>query len=144
MKKRIILAGLLAVAALSWGTAASAQLAVTPSDAIPAPSVREFQGVRYMTGGVTEDERAQLGGIAKDFNLKLIFAEKSGDYLSNVAVVVSAGGGRKVLELTSEGPLVLAKLPPGEYRIAATAYGRQQTLSANVPAKGQRSLDFYW
>ena len=43
-----------------------------------------------------------------------------------------------------EGPLALAKLPPGAYRISATANGREQTRDATVARTGQRSLNFYW
>ncbi|WP_332674887.1 carboxypeptidase regulatory-like domain-containing protein [Aromatoleum sp.] len=144
MKRHVLVAGLVAVAALISDGTAFAQSAMPPSTDVPAPAVREFEGVRYVTGGVGEDERAALRGIARDFNLKLTFAEKSGDYLSGVKIVITRRDGRKVLELDSEGPLVLAKLPPGGYRISATANGREQTRHANVAGTGQRSLSFYW
>jgi len=144
MKKRLVVAGLLAVAALLWGSAASAQPAASPPDGIPAPAVREFEGVRYVTGGVGEGERAGLLAIAQDFNLKLTFAEKSGDYLADVTVVVTRRDGGKVLELESDGPLVLAKLPPGNYRISVTANGREQTRDTSVAATGRQSLNVYW
>ena len=144
MKKRNIIAAVLAIAALSWGTAASAQMRAPAPETIPAPTVLEYQGVRYLTGGVGEEERADILGQAREFNLKLVFAEKSSDYLSDVAVVVTAGGGRKVLEATTDGPMLFAKLPPGRYRVTATANGREQTQTASVPATGQRALNFYW
>lgn len=147
MKKRTIVATVIAIAALSWGTAASAQ-AQTPwppaSEVIPAPAVREYQGIRYLTGGVSEEERADILAQTRDFNLKVTLAEKSGDYLSDVGLVVTAGNGRKVLETTTDGPMLFAKLPPGQYRVTATANGREQTQTASVSASGQRALSFYW
>ena len=144
MKKHILVAALAAVMALSVGDIAAAQTAAPPSNDVAAPAVREFEGVRYVTGGVGEGERSAILGIAQDFNLKLTFAEKSGDYLSGVKIAITGGDGRKVLELDSEGPLVLAKLPPGKYRVSATANGREQTRDANVGGTGQQSLNFYW
>jgi len=144
MKRHILVAGLVAVAALTLNGSAFAQSAPPSSDEVPAPAVREFEGVLYVTGGVGEGERAAIAEIARDFNLKLTFAEKSGDYLSGVKTVITRRDGRKVLELNSEGPLVLAKLPPGEYRVSATANGREQTRDATVAGTGQRSLNFYW
>lgn len=144
MKRHILVAGLAAAAALTLNGSAFAQSTPASSNDVPAPTVREFEGVRYVTGGVGEDERAAIAGIARDFNLKLTFAEKSGDYLSGVKTVITRRDGRKVLEFDSEGPLALAKLPPGAYRISATANGREQTRDETVARTGQRSLNFYW
>ncbi len=144
MKKHILVATLVAVMASPVGNIAVAQTAAAPSNDVAAPEVREFEGIRYVTGGVGEGERTAILGVARDFNLKLTFAEKSGDYLSGVKIVITRGDGRKVLELDSEGPLVLAKLPPGKYRVSATANGREQTRDASVAGTGQQSLNFYW
>lgn len=144
MKKHILVAGLVAVIASPVISTAIAQTAGPPSNDVAAPAVREFEGVRYVTGGVGEGERTAILGMAQDFNLKLTFAEKSGDYLSGVKTLITGRDGRKVLELASEGPLVLAKLPPGPYRVSVTANGREQTRDANVAGTGQQSLNFYW
>lgn len=138
MNKHNIAAGLLVLASGLWGGAATAQ------EAGPALDVREFEGVRYMTGGVGEEERNQLLASAQDFNMKLVFAEKSGDYLADVNVAIADSTGRKVLEARADGPLMLAQLPPGNYRVTAMANGREQTRNASVARTGQRSLTFYW
>lgn len=141
MKKRIV--AVAAVAAALGASGAWAQRAPAP-ETVPQPGVREYQGVHYLTGGIGEEERAEILGQAREFNLKLVFAEKSGDYLSDVRVVVATPGGRKVLEATADGPWFFAKLPPGEYRVTVSANGQEQTHSAVVPATGQRELSFYW
>jgi len=125
------------LALMSWNSAVHAQQE-------PPPAVREHQGVRYLTGGIGEEERAAILAFAADFNLKLLFAEKGGAYLADVTVIVTGADARKVLELDAGGPLVLARLPAGDYRIAATAGGREQVRKASVPATGQRTLVFYW
>ncbi|KON79562.1 carboxypeptidase-like regulatory domain-containing protein [Azoarcus sp. PA01] len=138
MNRHNIAAGLLVLASGLWGGTALAQ------EAAPTLDVREFAGVRYMTGGVGEEERNQLLASAQDFNLKLVFAEKSGNYLADVNVAIADSTGRKVLEASADGPLMLAQLPPGNYRVTAMANGREQTRNASVTRTGQRSLTFYW
>lgn len=138
MNKHKIVAGLLVFASGFWGGPATAQ------EAGPVLDVREFEGVRYMTGGVGEEERSQLLASAQDFNLKLVFAEKSGDYLADLNVAIADSTGRKILEARADGPLMLAKLPPGNYRITAMTNGREQTRNVSVARRGQRSLTFYW
>lgn len=95
------------------GAAAAANLPANP----PAVSVR--------SGGVSVDEFADLNRQASNYSLKLILAAKrSGAYLADVDVVVRALPSRQVvLEHRSEGPLVLATLPPGRYEVVAS-YGQ--------------------
>lgn len=104
----------------------------------------EFQGVSYLSGGVSLEEREQLFFTAADYNLRLLFAEKGGSYLSDTEVVVTTRDGRKVLELIAQGPFVFARLPAGEYRVAATNAGKQQVRDLRLSTKGQRQAAFYW
>lgn len=115
---------------------------ITAQDA--SPPQREYQGIPYMSGGIGEEERAQFLSAAPTFNLKLVFAEKTGSYLANVAVSIADGKGRKVLELPAEGPLLLAKLPAGDYRVTVVANGQEQVRNTKIPASGQRALMFRW
>lgn len=136
MNRGSIIAALLAIAATLPTTTALAQ--------DTALQQGEFEGVPYLSGGVSVDEREQLFFTAADYNLKLVFAEKGGSYLSDTEVVVTARDGRKVLELIAQGPFVFARLPAGDYRVAATSAGKQQVRDARLPAKGQRQMAFYW
>ena len=97
-----------------------------------------------MSGGIGQGERAQFLAAAPTFNLKLVFAERTGSYLADVSVVITDRKGRKVLDLPAEGPLVLAKLPAGDYRVAVAANGHEQVRNMTVPATGQRAMVFRW
>jgi hypothetical protein len=81
--------------------------------------------VPVRSGGSSLDEFAELNRQASDYSLKLILAAKrSGAYLADVDVVVRSLPSREVvLEHRSEGPLVLAALPPGRYEVTAS-YGQ--------------------
>lgn len=100
--------------------------------------------VTFASGGVGEDSLQRMQALSKDFNLKVIFALKAGNYVSDVAVAISDARGAKVLETVSEGPWFLAKLPPGKYQFTATYESESLTSTATIPATGQRELIFRW
>ena len=64
-------------------------LVIAPAMAVSDAAVRQAGNIAYASGGISEEGRENLNAIARDFNLKLILATKSGAYLSDVGVVVS-------------------------------------------------------
>jgi hypothetical protein len=96
-------------------TFAGAAIAASPPT-LPVP---------VRSGGASLDEFAELNRQAGEYSLKLILAAKrTGAYLADVDVVVRSLPSREVvLEHRSEGPLVLAALPPGRYEVSAS-YGQ--------------------
>ena len=95
-------------------------------------------------GRVGDEERDEILAREKDFNLKLVFAEKTGSYMADVKVVVLNTKGQTVLEANSTGPFFLAKLPAGNYRLKVTGNGRAQEAMMAVPAKGRQGRTFIW
>ena len=77
-------------------------------------------GLRYMTGGVGADEREVMESLDAPFNLKLVFAGRSGNFLSEVKLSIIDGPGHNVEEAISNGPWFYIKLPPGIYTVVAT------------------------
>ncbi|HJV26903.1 MAG TPA: carboxypeptidase-like regulatory domain-containing protein [Aromatoleum sp.] len=122
-------------------TALPIQRAYAAEDPLPTQS---YEGISFVTGGVGLEEREQISRIGRDYNLKLMFAERGGDYLGNVKVVVAKPAGKTVLEATADGPILLARLPQGTYRITVSADGKDQVRTAQVPAHGQGSMIFRW
>src|SRR5262245_17897373 len=108
--------------------------------AAPAPAA----DVPHVSGGVGTAERDELRTKEREYNLKVVTAAKSGDYLSGVQVVIDSAANERMLETTMAGPILLATLPPGSYTIKATAGG--QTLSQAVAIEPQRlrQVDFRW
>src|SRR6202795_2885293 len=92
--------------------------------------------VPYISGGVGADAREELLAKEKEYNLKIIAAEKSGDYLADVKVVIESARKERVLDTTMEGPILLAKLAPGTYTVRATSDG--QTLTQTVRSEERR------
>ncbi|MGE5386327.1 MAG: carboxypeptidase-like regulatory domain-containing protein [Betaproteobacteria bacterium] len=121
-------------------------LALSPaawSQATP-PAPQESNGIPYLSGGVGDGERQQLEAVSKDYNLKLILAERSGSYIAQVDVNIVDAKGSTVLEAQSVGPFFLAKLPPGNYRVTATYGGKVLRQRIAVPSRGLQTREFYW
>ena len=103
--------GLIAAAffpALPAAIAAGVAAAPVPAGAAP----------RYVTGGVSEEERDAILRDAAPYNLWLVFAEQgTGNYLANVHVTVADAADRPVVDAVTEGPWLFAQLPPGRYTV---------------------------
>lgn len=51
----------------------------------------------------------RLNSLVGDFNLKLVFALKSGAYLSGVKLTIADAAGKTLVDTASEGPWLLAR-----------------------------------
>ncbi len=100
--------------------------------------------VPYISGGAGADSREELLAKEKDFNLKIVAADKSGDYLAGVKVVIESAKKSQVLDTTMDGPILLAKLLPGTYTVRASSDGQTLTRTVTVAAQGLRQVDFRW
>lgn len=107
-------------------------------------SVQTAGGISFVSGGVGTESTDHLNLLAKDFNLKLVFALKSGNYVSSVKVTIADASGKQLLDTTSEGPWFLAKLPAGNYQIAATFAGKAEKRTIAVGAEKLKTVDFRW
>lgn len=114
-----------------------------------ALEVRGQQGIQYLSGGVTKEERLEFNGLTQQFNLRLLFALRgSGDYLAAVQVNILDAHGGSVLNVESEGPWFFAQLPPGDYTVEVTApvpvNQQSQRKKVHILNSRQSQLKFYW
>ena len=106
--------------------------------------VRDYQGIRYVSGGIGLSGREELSALSPQFNLRLMFAiHGAGSYLADVGVRILGSGGAVVLDAKSEGPHFLAQLPPGRYTVEVNARDQTQRQPAQVGAR-QTRLNFFW
>lgn len=117
---------------------------VTVANANSDESVQTAGAVTYVSGGVGEGSLDRLRSLTGDFNLKLVFALKSGAYLSGVGVSIADAAGKTLLDTTSEGPWFLVSLPAGNYQIVATSGGHAVKRQIAVGAAKLRTVDFRW
>jgi hypothetical protein len=115
-------------------------VASADSDAI----VHNAGGVPYVSGGVGEESIGRLNALAGDFNLKLVFALRSGAYVNGVGVAIADAKGKTLVDTTAEGPWFLAKLPTGNYQVVATFAGNAVKRQVAVGGTRLRTIDFRW
>jgi hypothetical protein len=108
------------------------------------PMVKSYEGITYISGGVGDDELQNLQAMAKSYDLKLVFAAKSGNYLADTHVVIKDSQGKIVLETVSDGPWFLAKLPAGQYTITAITAGKPEIQKVAISPVGHTVHYFYW
>jgi hypothetical protein len=81
----------------------------------------------------------------KDYALSLLFVQtKRGEYLSDVKVSIKDKSGNTVLQTVADGPMLLAKLPPGTYRISAEHDGKTLSKTVEIKAMGVTRAAFVW
>ena len=100
--------------------------------------------VSYVSGGVGTDSIDKLNSLSGDFNLKLVFAMNSGNYVSDVRVAIANAAGKTVLDTMSAGPWFLTKLPAGNYQVEATFAGNAVKRQVAVGAVKLNTVDFRW
>jgi len=116
----------------------------TPALAADDANVRTGNGISYVSGGVGAGSMEKLSAIAGQFNLKLVFALKSGSYLSGVDVSIMDTSGKSLLAVTTEGPWLLVNLPKGRYRIVATLGDTPVRRDVVIGAAALQTVDFRW
>jgi hypothetical protein len=114
-KRASLLAGLI-MCSMSIGAAPGAARA----DVKGVVSGKTANNVEYMSGGVGIDERQQMQMKAKDYDLKLSFADRRGEFISDVKVIIDDRHGKELVNLTTAGPWLFVELPTGNYELKAT------------------------
>lgn len=112
-------------------------LAPAVAQDVASPS-KATTSIPFLTGGVGDDSMTQLVAREKEFDLKLFLVGQSGSYLSDIRVTILDSSGKGILLTTSEGPVLLAKLPAGTYTVKAQKNGHTLEQKINVtPGKLQ-------
>jgi len=125
-------------------TKAYVRLAIAATAVLTLAMIARAADVPHLSGGVGSDERGELRARERDYNLKVVTARTTGDYLSGVVIVIESAAGERMLETTTAGPILLAKLPPGSYTINAAADGQTLSQRVTVEAQGLKQVAFRW
>jgi hypothetical protein len=130
--------------------AAARALAQAPSDETPPAMtdpalIQQSNGIKYLNGGASEDDRARLQAQAAEYPVRIELSGKGGEYLVADSLVLSNSAGRPIASVPNAGPIVMFNLPPGRYTAEVSLpdgeHGRRtisvgrdlQTLSWNFP-----------
>lgn len=121
------------IASVLLGSACLVSVCHAADDPAAIPLATTQNAVTYFCGGVGSDEAAKMKQAARDYNLMLTFASRSGNYLSDVNVDIADAHGHSLLTTTCDGPIMLVDVPKGgRYRIRGEVAGRTVTGMAVV------------
>jgi hypothetical protein len=108
----------------------------------PPPRVHSVAGVEYINGGAGEEARAAIDTERQAFPLRLVFSLASGAYVVADHVDVSDSKG-KVLAVDNVGPMLLVKVPPGDYTVDASYGGKTEERKVRVGRDGA-TVNWRW
>ena len=131
---KTLIALTLALAAATSAGAAEPDLSKTPLDATAAsvlPKLQNANGIDYMNGGSGTEGVDYMKARGKEFSLQITFSGRGGEYGVAEKLVVSSAG-RELISVPDAGPLMMLKLPPGNYTVEATFKGVIEKRSVAV------------
>jgi hypothetical protein len=119
------------------------------ANATPLPLEEQMVGdVTYVTGGVGDTEAAAMKHLAKEYSLEVTFTQKQAgqpeEFLSDVRVKIQDAQQQIVLDITTDGPFLLANLPLGNYLVIAEYNGAIRQKKVSLKADKHRKIDFNW
>ncbi|HLX29837.1 MAG TPA: hypothetical protein VKV24_15260 [Casimicrobiaceae bacterium] len=131
----------LVLAAAIGGTA----LAQPPDQ--PARGTTQLLNGEYVNGGIGEEQADRMRAMGAQYPIQMVFSERNqgmNEFLADVHVHVMDSGGQTVVDLPSQGPIFLLRVPPGSYTIEAEHQGQVQTRRINVAEGRHDKLVFSW
>lgn len=133
---RQFLLGLAVIGA--FATAAHADEGTMPPEHSQGP-------VTYVSGGIGKDESDAMKQAASRYSLSIEMSSPAGpraEYVSDVKIDIRDQQGKTVISITSDGPILLANLPPGRYTISAAKGGTSQQRDIVVGSGVRPSVKF--
>ena len=114
-------------------------------DRVVLPEVKTQNGITYLSGGIGSDQVTAMNAAAKDYALMLTCSvQDTGAYLADVKVTITDKAGTVVLETVTDGPILLARLSPGQYRVSADSNGAVVEKTVQIGASHPVKLNLNW
>lgn len=109
-------------------------------DAIPALPIetQKENGITYLSGGVGEEEEAQLKSQENQYNLRVLITGENGEFLSDLTCSLKDAKGNTIVTISDAGPYVYMQVPPSaSYTVEAVApSGTGKKFAVKMPATG--------
>ncbi len=121
--------------------------AALPLRAQTLPPAQQYGQVSYVTGGFGQDESEAFKAAMGQYALALTLSSRADGhaaYIADVQVVLRDAQDATVLNVTAQGPFLLARLEPGRYRLFATYLGRTLSRELTVRQGATTRIDLNW
>ena len=125
------------IAAVALAAAATAAHAAG-IQSLPIDEPIDVNGVGLACTGIGDEAREDPRW--KDYSVRLEFANRDAQYLSDVDVAVQDVNGEVLFEVRCASPWLLAKLPPGKYTVTGTFEKIVKTATFTAPKTGQSRI----
>jgi hypothetical protein len=122
----------------------TAVIVTVASPAAFALTTNTANGISYLTGGITLDERQEMSDQRKNFSLLLKLAAKSGKYLGDSSVMVTNAKNAVVFEGATDGPWLFMNLPAGNYKVTVKNGDVSQSQKISIEKNAHRDVTMYW
>jgi len=109
------------------------------------PPEQHSGDIRYLSGGIGEDQSQAIKAAAGQYALWISFIARidgKDSYSVPEQLTILKADGMPVLDLKPDGPFLLIDLPPGKYRIAAGSATSNNTQSIEIRRGAHRRLVF--
>ncbi len=103
----------------------------------------EVGNVKYITGGIGDEERNTLQSVEKDYNLRIMSAYKDGAFSGDTHVIIRDHAGGELINV-SAGPLFYARLPAGTYMVEAVNGDESKKQKVLLNQSKATSVHFSW
>jgi hypothetical protein len=129
-----------------FGVAAALPVSIAAAQS-SMPDERVLGEVTYVSGGAAPAEADALRGAASKYSLAIEMSPRDalpGEFIADAQVGIRDAQGNVVFNTVVDGPILLARLPPGVYTVVARWKGTlmQQTVDLTRPATQQVRLEF--
>jgi hypothetical protein len=93
-------------------------------------------GTDYLNGGAGDEERAAMAARQREFPFKVVMSAAGGEFVVTDKLSVSTPQG-ELLAIRNAGPIVMIKLPPGQYILEASWQGKTERRSVQLATSAQ-------
>lgn len=76
-------------------------------------------GISYITGGIGDEELAELNAQEKNYNTRILLKATNGEFMGDVALRVLDKKNNVILSVDAAGPYFFTNLPAGSYIVEA-------------------------
>ena len=120
-----------ALAALAFGASAASH-----AQGVLLPQEHAQGNISYLSGGIGSDEAEMMRQEGAKYPLTLELATAAGGprdaYISDARVDIRDANGNSILSTTTQGPIMLVRLPSGNYTVDVDWHGTQKRKTVAV------------
>lgn len=139
--RKLTIAAAIAVSGMTLAASAIGAPAAT------LPATHKQGEIAYVTGGIGQKEANAMKHAARRYPLELEFllkAKPRAEYLSAVKVRINDAHQKTLLDVTANGPFLLAKMPAGKYVVTAEHDGKTESRQIDIAGGQHRRVVFEW